>query len=274
MKKNSVKATILAKDNRLNISYSVCYLKQIYYEDDSFQYIFKPHYSVIDLPDHSIFQGIPGLNLDMKKESYIREKKIPTFIYERTPQKNREDLWELLDEVGLEYLDHLEWLIRTNKIYTGDHLTVEAYHSPRTYQEPAPVYHGDRFIINNIEDISGGNYKIIEFLLEIIIKGAFFESDGFVINNDNRSAMHKLLLPLYKNEIQSRRRKQQKGIQNARGQDKYTGRKKIDVSLPLLEEVIEKRGRDEISVHEAMKELNLTSRSTFYRRIRDFKSKV
>ena len=35
---------------------------------DSFMYVFKPNYFVCDLLSSAIFQGIPGLNLDLRKE--------------------------------------------------------------------------------------------------------------------------------------------------------------------------------------------------------------
>ncbi len=169
MKKHITKAIILAVD-KLNIQYPVCYLEQVYFEDDTYEYIFKPYYKVIELLNSDFFQGIPGLNLDLKKETYIRKNKIPTFIYERVPQKNREDLWKLLDEVGLDYLDHLEWLIRTDKTYTGDNFLVKAYSEPKTLYSLSSVNYGDKFIINDIENISSDNFKLLRFFHDIIIQ--------------------------------------------------------------------------------------------------------
>lgn len=264
------KATIFAID-KLNIKYSVCYLEQIYYEDDTFEYIFKPYYKIIELLDSTVFQGIPGLNLELKKESYIRKNKIPTFIYERTPQKNREDLWDLLDEVNLEYLDHLEWLIRTNKTYTGDNFVVEAYHEPKIlYNITSPNY-GDKYILSNIVDISTDNFKLLKFLLNIITIGASLKSNNLLIDNSNRKSMFNLVYILFKNEFLKNKKKQALGIQKAKKNNKYTGRNKINVSLPLLEEIIEKRERKEITLEEAMDELSIKSKSTLYRRIKEFK---
>lgn len=67
-----------------------------------------------------MFQGIPGLNLDLKKEVYIRENILPTFISERVPSKNREDLYDLLKSVNLTYMDSIEYLCRTKYKYSGD----------------------------------------------------------------------------------------------------------------------------------------------------------
>ena len=54
-------------------------------DDDSFKYVFKPNYAVTELISSWYFQGIPGLNLDLKKEEYIRENRVPVFISERVP---------------------------------------------------------------------------------------------------------------------------------------------------------------------------------------------
>ncbi len=253
MKKHTVKATILVTDT-LNVTYNVCYIEQIVYEDDTFEYIFRPNYAVIELLDSKTFQGIPGLNIDLKKKEYVRKNKIPTFIYERTPQKNREDLWDLLDEVGLEYLDHLEWLIRTDKTYTGDNLTVEAFHEPNT------------FVFNDVTDISADNYKVIKFVLEVVTMGSFLIAGHYKIDDSNRHAQHALIYPLFKNEVKRRSRKQRIGIEKAQQEKKYSGRKKINVSIPLLSELSEKIHKNEITADEAAKILNISKR-TLYRRL-------
>lgn len=43
----------------------------------------------MNLLDVDIFQGIPGIDLDLKKEKYIRDNVIPSFISERFPSQNR-----------------------------------------------------------------------------------------------------------------------------------------------------------------------------------------
>lgn len=82
---------------------------------------------MIDLLPVSLFQGIPGLELDLREEVYERENIVPTFISERTPSKGREDVYALLEEYGMQSLNRLEWLIRTDKQYSGDRLYVGKY---------------------------------------------------------------------------------------------------------------------------------------------------
>lgn len=272
MNKHVVKGTIYVS-GKWKLEYPVCKIEQIYYENDEFEYIFTPYYNVIALLDSSVFQGIPGLNLDLEEETYIRKNQLPTFIYERTPQQNREDLWELLDEVGLEYLDHLEWLIRTDKTYTGDRLFVRPYIEPKTSSVIAKVNYGDNYRFEDYSSISSNNYQFIDFLMQVIVSGGNLQSNTVKINDENRLSLYNILLPLYINEIEGRKKKQRKGIEKAKEDNKYLGRKKIKVYPPLLEEMIEKVHLKEVTVQEAMKELGLKSKSTYYRRVREFKSK-
>ena len=79
------------------------------FDDQNFQYVFTPEWSVIDTLPSSIFQGIPGLDMSMRLERYYRVNMTPYFISERTPSESREDLWELLEAVGLDYYDRFEW---------------------------------------------------------------------------------------------------------------------------------------------------------------------
>lgn len=271
MKEHVVKGTIYAVD-QLNVEYAVCTIEQTTYEDDTFQYVFKPHYDIIKLCDPSFFQGIPGLNLDLKKEIYIRENKTPTFIYERTPQENREDLWELLDEVNMNYLDKLEWLIRTDKVYTGDRLIVKRYTAPAVKNTVDNMACGDTLRIRSIDDFCKSTIEKLKTLLTILATGAHLEADDMSINPGNREDIFKIVHNLYKGEYLKRKEKQQKGIQRAKQNNKYKGRKKIHVSKPKLEEVISRMDRKEITAKEAAAILQLGSLSTLYRRIREFKS--
>ena len=95
------------------------------FDDQNFQYVFTPEWSVIDTLPSSIFQGIPGLDMSMRLERYYRVNMTPYFISERTPSESREDLWELLEAVGLDYYDRFEWLLRTDMRCGTDNLIVD-----------------------------------------------------------------------------------------------------------------------------------------------------
>ena len=271
MKTHSVKGVICAKD-QYNIEYALCYIEQIYYEDDSFEYVFRPYYNMIELCNDSFFQGIPGINLDMKKKEYIRENKTPTFIYERTPQENREDLWTLLEEVNLEYLDKLEWLIRSKREYTGDSLFVKRFSDSESRNNINEIHYQDTIVIDNIRMLGRTIYQKTKKILEIITSGANLTTKEFTVNDYNRQAIYDVMYSLYKIDYQKRRKKQLDGVQSALSEDKYKGRKRIPVELPKLAEVFDMFDQKKISEKEAMKKLGLTSRSTFYRRIKEFRN--
>jgi len=95
------------------------------FEDESYQYIFEPYYDVVDGLAPVDWGGIPGINLDLRRERYYRVGVIPTFISERTPSPSRVNLKEELERANLDYMNRLQWLINTDTIYTGDKLIVE-----------------------------------------------------------------------------------------------------------------------------------------------------
>jgi hypothetical protein len=270
MKKKSVEAIIYSKD-LLNIKYAVCHLTQTHYEDGTFEYVFKPYYQVIELLSPDTFQGIPGLNLDLKQDIYVRENKVPTFIYERVPQENREDLWEFLDEAGLAYMDPLEWLIKTDYQYTGDNLVVYQYMEQDNKPSINNIYPGQSYKFDSVTDISRTNYQRLKILLEIIVKAANLKAGAFYIDESNRKSIYALIYPLFQAEYNKRRKKQENGINSAKKLNKYRGRKKVEVSIPLLAEIIEKLEEKEMTVDDAMNKLGIRSRSTFYRRVKEFK---
>lgn len=56
--------------------------------------------------------------------------------------------------------------------------------------------------------------------------------------------------------------------ERAQQDKKYSGRKKINVSVPLFHKLSEKSDRNEITVDDAVEALNI-SRRTFYRRLKE-----
>ena len=66
--------------------------------------------------------------------------------------------------------------------------------------------------------------------------------------------------------------KRLEGIEQAKREGKYTGRKPIDVDQNILGEVARELDEGIISVKEAMKRTKISSRSTFYRKLRGYKN--
>lgn len=63
------------------------------FDEENFQYVISPYWEIIDGLPASVFQGIPGIDMDIRLERYYRVNYIPTFIAERTPSENREEQW-------------------------------------------------------------------------------------------------------------------------------------------------------------------------------------
>ena len=124
--RESVTAAQLCLDGRGGFTYVVALMRYIVREDETFRYELEPNYEVIDLLDSSDFQGIPGFDLSVRKTCYERDNRTPALIADRAPMANREDLWSLLDECGMDYWDPLEWLVRSPRRYIGDKLYFRA----------------------------------------------------------------------------------------------------------------------------------------------------
>ncbi len=249
-------ALICLKDD-LGLEYVVSQIEYEIWENEDFEYRFRPNYSVIELLDSSIFQGIPGINLELHKEEYVRRNSVPTFVSERSPSQNREELWQLLEDCNMNYLNQLEWLIKTDTKYIGDRLYVKAIEN-----KMSDVVNVDC----KIQSLKR-SYDVQKLLLSKICQGMTVEYDGFIIDDKNRKTCYDLLYRLFRRESKRMAKLQSDGIDNAKKNGKYQGRKAIQVDDTKLYEVYQKYKNHRISAEEAAKMLNM-SLSTFYRRIR------
>lgn len=259
MKEHLTSAMICLK-NEMGFVYHLCRLDYLLRENERYRYTFTPNYSVIDLLPSAVFQGIPGLDLSLRRKTYVRENTVPVFISERTPSQNREDLWELLDACGMEYLNQLEWLIRTDTQYSGDRLYAIRWRDDLTGQS---VTYGD---------ITGGLQRCtpaLKAILEAICAGNRIEADGFTIDDANRSAWYSLLMDLYRREYQWRKDRRREGIQKGSASGHYAGRKRLPMDLPMWEDVILRFRHNQLSGQEAADLLGV-SKSTFFRRLKEW----
>ena len=257
----AVDALICLKDD-LGLEYIVSQIEYKLWRNEEFEYIFKPNYSVIQLLDSSLFQGIPGIDLEMHKQEYVRRNSVPTFISERAPAANREDLWHLLEDCDMQYLNQLEWLIKTDTKYIGDRLYVKK----PLLQKPSVVV-----IRDNEASRLKRSFDIQKALLQNICLGYTVDYNGFIINDNNRKTCYDLLYRLFEREATRLKKLQNDGIANAKKSGKYSGRKAISVDDTKLFEVIKKYQNHRINGEEAAKMLGM-SVSTFYRRIKGLKT--
>lgn len=239
-----------------NLTYKVAEIIYIEREDESFEYEIRPNYSVISLLDSKDFQGIPGLDMDLKKESYVRKNVIPVFISERAPGRNREDLWKLLKECDMQYLNQLEWLIRTNTRYSGDKLFVQRPED-KTLETEA---------INNLGNRSA---VICRKVLEVICYGDDVISPTLTVNDKNRKQYYDLLMALYSTERKFLDSHRSKGIKKSAKKGNYKGRVKIRIDKLVAQEIFLDYQNKKINSTEAARLLEI-SKSTFLRRYREY----
>ena len=263
MKSITTDAIICLRDD-YDIEYFISEIHYILWDNEEFEYIFKPNYAVIDLLDSSVFQGIPGLDLDERKQVYTRKNIVPTFISERSPSKNREELWKLLEDCNMDYLNPIEWLIRTDTKYIGDRLYVKKYNDFNTTNELI-LFHEEANTLKRARDVH-------KRLLDFICHGCSLDFDGFIITDANRKSCYELLLRLYRKEAKYIANQQALGIQQAKQAKKYLGRKSISIDDTKLNDIIDKYRRKKISATEAAALLNI-SNATFFRRLKQHEQK-
>ena len=256
MREITTQGDICLKD-QYNFTYKVADIIYTEREDETFVYEIKPDYSVIDLLDAKDFQGIPGLDLDLKKESYIRENVIPVFISERAPGKNREDLWPLLKKYDMQYLNQLEWLMRTDTVYSGDKLFVQ-----RPENKSVKV--------NSIHSFGKRSSIICRKMLEIICYGGTITAPAVKIDDSNRKGYFSLLMSIYSTERKYIDSKRQEGISESAKAGNYKGRKKIKLDKLASQEIFSDYKAKKISSTEAAERLSI-SKSTFLRRYKEYR---
>lgn len=245
------------------------------FDEENFQYVISPYWEIIDGLPPSVFQGIPGIDMELRLEKYYRVNYIPTFISERTPSENREDLWELLESAGLDYYDRFEWLLRTTMRSANDNLIVERKREKRLIKKfdkenLSSLQYGDRIVLNSIEEISDNAAGFSDAIFRIVTNGTDIvrKNGEYLIDKNARAAMIPIEIT---QRIISRREHSEKrktGIEQAKLQGKYKGRKPIEVDEKVLRIVRAELKEGLISVETAMKRVKITSKSTFYRKLR------
>ena len=254
MKSKSTRG-LICMDGRFGLVYHVCVITYRIWEDGSFEYSFEPNYQVIDLLEAPDFQGIPGLDLSLRKKRYIRRNRTPVFIEERSPAPNREDLWTLLEEVGMDHLNRLEWLIRTDMRYGGDNLYVCRFRKLEAPQEACESH-----LISEAQNTE----QAMKSVLRALARG-----DSLALASEDpacpstRKALHDTLLLLLGKGEEYRRR-----LRNGRDAEKR-GRRRIVVEDTRLDEALHDMANGRISADEAAERLGI-SRSTFFRRKREW----
>lgn len=289
----SCNAGVIKAVSRHGEKYSVGKIEYQHFEDESFQYIISPFWDVIDGLSSKVFQGIPGIKMELRLAHYYRVNYTPVFITERTPSSEREDLWELMESVGLDYYDRLEWLIRTPLRAGNDNLIVERWRDTPLrvgYGKATKavqgvdmavsgdlgklldmLQYGDTVVLDSLKSLSSSAAGLNNAMVRLLGVGVNIESveEELLIRLEDVSVLLPVVTAQRELNLSSRKVKQAEGIAHAKKQGKYKGRKKLPVDELAFRSVYDRVRHGSITVNAAMKELGIPSRSTYYRRARE-----
>lgn len=254
--KSILTAGLICLKDEYRFTYRIATIEYEEWEDGQFEYRFYPLYPVIDMMPPSLFQGIPGLDLSLRRNCYVRQNIVPVFISERTPGENREDLYPLLAEVGMTTLNRLEWLIRTDRVYSGDDFFVMRPRKFITWDRPS------------MYDLVEKSSLLIGKLLDIICFGDYLHTDEIEITDRNRADYYRLLMPMYINAFIRNKNAHAKGINSAKKRGIYKGREAIALDPLEFEQIADAYLNREIGAAAAASRLGV-SVSTFFRRLRE-----
>lgn len=133
------------------------------------------------------------------------------------------------------------------------------------------VREGDVVVVESISRIARNTKDLLEIVERLKEKGVDFTSRKEQI--DTNTASGQFMLAVFGAMAQLEREylldRQREGIEIARQNGKYQGRKPITVDGEKFEEVYRRWKAGEIKGVEAMRELDLKA-STFYRRVREY----
>ena len=98
---------------------SICTITYIEKSETDFQYVFEPDYKYIDKLEN--FRGIQGIDLSLRKQSYIRKNILPSFLFEHNPLPGKKS-FQVSRKINGMCL--LEYLANCDKQYFGDQLKI------------------------------------------------------------------------------------------------------------------------------------------------------
>lgn len=265
--------------DRNNRNYSVGEVIFERFDEQNFQYIIKPYWKLIDSIPEGLFQGIPGINMDLRRDAYYRVNMTPILISMRTPSESRENVRELMKMVGLDYYDRFEWLLRSEARCGDDNLFI--VRKPLDNQRITDInqiknrylHPEDVIEIENLSSIGSNNSKLVEDIYRLLQCGVqiYIKSEERYIEDNERKIMLYLLRNMLGCIDKYNRERRKEGIDLAKENGRYLGRKPIKLDEQLLKQVAIEFINNRLSEQEAMTKLNINSRATFYRKMKIFR---
>ncbi len=172
-------------------------------------------------------------------------------ISERVPQPNRVDYYELLEEVGMTYMDPILYLIRTDKVYFGDRF----YMIPD--QEKKTV---------SFDDFPprSSAASCLRMVLDCLAAGDEVQIGNVKIDDAIRLPVFRVLYCLYSHSVEAKKAAQQEGIAKACFLGKYQGRKPVPFDYPRFLSLVDQVKSQGLSAKQAAGELGIST-DKFYR---------
>jgi hypothetical protein len=228
---------------RTSILFKVAKISYEKFDDEEYQYSIEPYYDVIDGLPSSIFQGIPGIDLSLRRPVYYRVNMTPVYVTERSPSESREGLKALLKEAGMSYLNRLEWMVKTNHSYMGDSfLTL-----PLDYPYETTVQ-------------SGSLLSFLSCVLKLLGSRTRIEIMGVSFRDEERPTLIKAYLAEYMDLCRRMAPAIALGQRKAKSRGAYRGRKRLVIDALKLDDLTA-QGKSEAEIAHALG----VSRTTLYR---------
>lgn len=271
-------AGIIKVYDRNNNRYSVGEIVFERYDDQNYQYIIKPYWNLIKSIPNGIFQGIPGIDMDLRYDNYYRVNMTPAIISMRTPSESRENVRQLMASVGLDYYDRFEWLLRSESKCGDDNLMIVRKYerTNRTISiseiNDINLSPEDTLKIHSLNELSTGSLRIVQHVYQILQSGVrvYITSENRFLEENERDIMLYLLSNMLEGINNANMSNRKKGRELAKKSGRYAGRKPIEVNEKLLRSVSKDFREHVISEQEALQKLSM-SRSTFYRKLKALK---
>ena len=143
----------------------------------------------------------------------------------------------------------------------------------KTFKETLKILQpGDTIEVDRFSSAASNSKELVSSVVRIFDTGAFFSSLEESVNTQEGDFLT-ICQSLYALDQNDRREKQQAGIDRAKSEGKYAGRKPISVDTALFDEVVAQWRAGEITARAAMERLDLKP-NTFYRRIKERKEET
>lgn len=209
---------------------------------DNYEYVITPYWDIIDGLSAEIFQGFDGIDMEERLEEYHCKNAVPAWL-----------------EAENNLLVEMTTSGQAVKKYKGG--------------DVSDLKYGDKVIIEDFSVMGDTAADLKKNIFDLVCNGVEIAGYGgkSFVDASNRATFVSILTLQKMLEYRDGQEKRRAGIERAKAEGKYQGRKPISVDQDALKQVAEELEAGNISVKEAMERTGITSRSTFYRKLKTVK---